>query len=383
MRYKKDYSLYKRPTKKGINVYYYRTYDEFGNRTIGRSTGKTSKTLAERYCNDLLRRGELIPVKDVYFNDYAVNWWVWEKCSYIRNKLARSPSNRPTISKKHAREMRSVLELYVLPTFGRLRLSTINPRAIETWMFSLKDKGLSSKRVNNITSCLRVMIREAVRLGVVQRNPFDAVRPFADNCQERGILTIDEVRQLFDAKNISSVWKDHLLYRSINLMAAATGMRQGEILALRDDDLKDGYVHVGHSWSSKDGLGPTKSRQERDVPIPSRVLESMKPFIGAGGFIFSFTRGQSSATGNRVTGALYTALKKIAISEQQRKKRNLAFHSWRHFFNSTMRARSVPSLLIQRVTGHSTAEMLKKYTHFSIQDYKPILAVQGDIFNDK
>ena len=370
MRYRKDYSLYKRKTTKGISVFYYRTYDEFGNRTNGRSTGKTSKTLAERYCNELLRKGELIPVKDIFFKDYAVNWWTWDKCNYIRNRLARSSANRPTISKNHSREMRSVLELYVLPSFGRMKLSTINPRTIETWMFSLKDKGLSSKRVNNITSCLRVMTREAVRLGFVQRNPFDAVRPFADNCRERGILTIDEVRQLFDAKNISSAWKDHLLYRSINLMAAATGKRQGEILALRDEDLKDGYVHVAHSWSPKDGLGPTKSRQERDVPIPDRVLESMQPFIGTGGFIFSFTRGQSPATGNRVTGALYTALKKIDIDEQQRKKRNLAFHSWRHFFNSTMRARSVPSPLIQRVTGHSTTEMLERYTHFSIHDYR-------------
>jgi integrase len=380
MKYRQDYCLYRRKMKNSVAVWYYRTYDEYGQRTTGRSTGQTNKTLARRYCNQLMRRGKLVPIRDVSFNNYSTDWWLWERCSYIRSRLARSPSNKPAISRNYAREMHSILEQYLIPTFGRLRLSSITPRIIESWMFGLLDKGLSPKRINNICSCLRVMLKEAQRLGQLRVNPFETVRPLADNCRERGVFTIDEVKALFDPNNIAPVWNGHSLYRVINMVAAATGMRQGEILAVRDEDLRNGSIHVSHSWDPRYGLGPTKTRQERDVPVPSRVLEDMQLFVGTGGFIFSFTQGKSPATGNRVTRALYVALERIGISEKERDRRNLTFHSWRHFFNSVMRSRSIPDPLLQRVTGHATTEMTERYTHFNLEDFREIASVQAEVF---
>jgi len=63
-----------------------------------------------------------------------------------------------------------------------------------------------------------------------------AVRPLADNSRERGVCTIDEVRKLFAQENLEPVWEGHLLNRVINELAAATGMHQGEILAIQDED---------------------------------------------------------------------------------------------------------------------------------------------------
>ena len=48
---------------------------------------------------------------------------------------------------------------------------SINPKMLEEFMFHLRDKGISAKRVNNILSCLRVMIGEAQRLGYLHKNP--------------------------------------------------------------------------------------------------------------------------------------------------------------------------------------------------------------------
>jgi integrase len=234
--------------KNGFPVYYYRCYDQYGERTVARSTGKTNKTLAERYCNELIRRGELVPVKETLFKNYAVDWWIWERCPYIRGRLARSTAKRPAISQRYAKEMRSILQQYLLPTFGRHRLASITPRMIEKWMFVLLDSGKSPKRVNNIVQCLRTMLREAHRLDLVKQDPFTAVRPLADNCHVRGVFRIDEVKKLFATENIEPVWKGNLLYRVINMTAASTGLRVGEILAIRDEDLRDGYVHISHSW---------------------------------------------------------------------------------------------------------------------------------------
>ena len=378
MRYREPYSLYPRKIKNGKKVWYYRTHDEYGSRTTGRSTGETSKTRARQYCSRLLAEGQLVPAKELSFSAYSEHWWVWDSCAYIKGKLARSTSERPSISHRHADDCRAILLNHLLPYFGRYWLSSISPKMLEEFMFSLRDKGLSPKRVNNILSCLRVMLSEAQRLGYIQKNPFDVVRPLAIESQERGILTIEEVRKLFDPANIEPIWKGHLLHRVVNLTAASTGMRQGEILAVRDESIHDGYIHVAHSWG-KYGLGPTKSKQKRDVPVPSKVMEAIKPFTGTGGYVFSFTRGKTPATGNRVTKQLYETLERAGVSWEERKRRGICFHSWRAFFNTVMRGR-VSDVKLRKVTGHVTVAMTELYTRYNLEDYRDVAQVQEEIF---
>lgn len=377
--YRKDYSLFRRRCRDGF-IWYYRTYDPYGRRTVARSTGETNKTLAERYCNKLLREGTLVPARVRLFCDYAKNWWEWDRCPYIRGKLKRSRAGKPNISRTYTDDMRAALVRYVLPTFQDQHLDAITVPAIEKWMDTLLDSGLSPKRVNNITSCLRVMLREAKRQGLIPRDPFDVIKPFADNCRERGVLSLDEVRELFAEQAIATAWLGNLLYRAVNMLAAASGMRQGEILAVRDEVVHDGWIHVEHSWDLKYGLQPTKTRQARDVPVPPKVIDAMRPFVGSGGFVFSLSQGERPATGNRITEALYAALEKIGISAEERQQRAITFHSWRHWFNSTMRARQIPTSLLQRVTGHATVEMTERYTSYVLADYAPVLAVQQEVF---
>jgi integrase len=379
MRYKKPFSLFSRKTQSREVVWYYRSYDEYGRRTTARSTGQTNRTLAERYCAGLIRTDSLVPIRQIVFSEYAKDWWVWDRCAYIKGKLARSSKAKPTISKRYADDMRSSLERFILPKFAKRKLSELTATFIEAFMFSLRDdEGLSPKRVNNITSCLRVMLREAKRRGLLPRDPFDVVRPFANDSRERGILTIEEVMKLFAEEAIPTAWQGNLLYRCINMLAAVSGMRQGEILAVRDEDVRDGYIHVCHSWNRVYGLLPTKTRQVRDVPVPSKVLDSIRPFLGSGGFVFSSNNGERPAVNNTCTETLYKALSSIGVSD--RAERNINFHSWRHFFNSMMRARQVPTAILQRVTGHTTMEMVDHYTHFDRGDFKAIEAVQGEIF---
>lgn len=70
-RYKETFTLFFRKTQDGKKVWYYRIYDEYGDRTPGRSTGQTSKTLARRYCMKRYRQGSLVPSADPIFRDFA------------------------------------------------------------------------------------------------------------------------------------------------------------------------------------------------------------------------------------------------------------------------------------------------------------------------
>ncbi len=379
-RYREPFSLFARKTKSG-KIWYYRCYDEHGNRTVGRSTGETSKTRARQYCCKLLREGRIVPTKEISFSAYAAKWWLWDECDYIRGKLARSTTGKPRISRRYADDSRRILELHILPYFQNHWLSSISPKMIEDFMFSVRDRGFSAKRVNNILSCLRVMIGEAHRLGYLQKNPFDVVRPFATDERKGGVLSINEVRQLFDPANIKKVWEGHLLYRCITMLAAVTGARQGELLAIRDEDVHNGYIHIAHNWSLKYGLLPTKNRTVRDIPVPSRVLETMSPFLGTGGYVFPFNQGKSPATGNRLTEYFYKALNNMGISDEQRKQRQVNFHSWRFFFNSIMQGRKIAHAKVQSVIGHLSDQMTQHYTTFNLSDYEDVAKVQEDILN--
>lgn len=387
MRYHEPFTLLPRKMPSGLVVWYYRTRTEDGRRTTAWSTGQTTKSAARAHCRKLEKAGQLIPPKVVVgtprplsFGELARDFWTWDKSEYIASRLRFSDPAKPAISERYAHDCARIVELHILPTFRRRRLDSMTPQEVEAFALRLRDGGLSGKRVNNVISCLRVMLSEAHRAGAIPWDPTkkNTLRALGSATKHRGRLTRDEVVRLFAEDAIASAWNGHTLYRAVNFVAAATGMRQGEILAVRDEDLRDGFIHVAHSWHPVYGLGPTKTRQARDVPLPSRVQEAVRPFLGFGGFVFSMTRGESPCTGNRCTEALYAALEAIGVHD--RAERNITFHSWRHWLNSTLRARAVPDDLVRRVTGHETAEMTDNYTSYKPEDFAPVVAVQAEVF---
>ncbi|MBA7658555.1 hypothetical protein ES703_66511 [subsurface metagenome] len=76
---------------------------------------------------------------------------------------------------------------------------------------------------------------------------------------------------------------------------------------------------------------------------------------------------------------LYKALENIGIKPEERKRRNLNYHSWRHTFNTLMRGK-IPDAKLQRLTGHRNVRILENYTHFSIDDFKDVLMIQEKYF---
>jgi len=281
-RLKEPFTLYSRKTNDGRNVWYYRTYDEYGIRTHGYSTAQTNKTAARMYCMRLYKEGKLIPDSNITFDVYTENWWIWDKCSYIKAKLARSPENKPSISKTYADDTRSRLVIHILPYFGKLKLSHIKSHTIEKWMIDLK-KELSAKTVNHCLSALRVMLNEAHRKGLIQKNPITSIKPFINDSKVRGILSLEEARTLFNSDNMINSWINEVYY-GMNFLAAATGMRLGEIRGLLTKHFHDTYIHVCHSFGSN-GLGHTKTRDTRDIPVPTTVSEVLQDVRSQSGYL--------------------------------------------------------------------------------------------------
>ncbi len=110
MRYKEPYSYYKRKTKSGKTVFYYRTYDEEDRRTSGISTGCTTFASFRHYMAELIRKGELIPKKDMRFADFTENFWIFDKCKYVQMKNNRKENS---ISKEHCNTERGYLKNHI------------------------------------------------------------------------------------------------------------------------------------------------------------------------------------------------------------------------------------------------------------------------------
>jgi hypothetical protein len=108
MRHRGNWSLYKRQVGSHA-VWYYRTYDEYGQRTIGRSTGQTSKKKANDYIAKLFKAGLLLPTDDLPFEVHAQDWWTWGKSEYLRNRLTLSAEGKPSVSERYADQMSRTL----------------------------------------------------------------------------------------------------------------------------------------------------------------------------------------------------------------------------------------------------------------------------------
>jgi hypothetical protein len=90
------------------------------------------------------------------FEEYALDWWSWEKSEYVRGRNARSAAGNPAISQRYADEMARILSTRVLPAFKGKKLSAITPRAVEAWITDLRGHGLKNKDINRVTRLRRL-----------------------------------------------------------------------------------------------------------------------------------------------------------------------------------------------------------------------------------
>ena len=370
MRYREAFSLYKRTMTSGKHVYYYMTYDELGNRVCGHSTGKLTKTEARNYCHRLLREGRLVPERGKVptFEEFAKGWWEWGTCPYLLRRQARR-----AITEAYADSSKSTLKNHLLPKWGKMRLDQINEFLIDEWLISFKAKGLANKSANCYLKVLSVMLGEAVRRKILKVNPVQLVAKLKLDPHEVEILTPAEVRKIFP-QDWREVWGDYETYL-VNKVAACTGLRISEVLGLKGEFLFDGYLAVTAQFNNY-GYVDTKTHKARNVPLPN-ILEKELAVL-----VFALPGKDKPIARKIVLQEYYNALEKIGIGKAEREKRHLNFHSWRHFFNTTLRMANVADSKVMAVTGHSSIQMTNHYTHFKNTEFTDVRKVQEDLLGD-
>ena len=177
--------------------------------------------------------------------------------SYLKSWLKQTKTRvRPQTWDRY----RQLMELHVIPELGRTKLVKLTPDQIESLYQKKLDKGLKTGTVYNMGTTLGTALNAAVRKGLIVRSPASlAQRPRVQRKEVR-VLTVEQLRTMLVAAS-----GDRL--EAVYYLAATTGMREGEILALRweDVDLKAGTVAINGTLK--------RLPKDADVPVDAVGLQ--------------------------------------------------------------------------------------------------------------
>lgn len=382
MRTKANFSVFGRKLASGKVVFYYQCYDGKGRRTNARSTGLAKKTAAVAYCMALFRAGDLIPrPKCPTFGEYAAGWWNSDTCRYLQWRQLHNKITASTVAIH-----KTNLDLHIRPFFEKMVLDGITANDIENWLAVLKNKKLKNSgdtlknnTVNLIYRTLRLMMGEAVRRGLITANPTATVKDLENDDRDIEILKLDEVRLLFPPR-WETVWDNFVVFKA-NKLAAFTGMRIGELLGLRGECVFDDYIRVCGQYSRKYGFTETKTKKNRDIPITKVIRADLGELVklNGEGYLFSEDRGVTPVNRTKMYRGFDAALDKIGIDHNERLRRGISVHGWRHFLNTTLRMANVADSKVQKLTGHRSMKMTEHYTHFDTREFTEVRKVQGGL----
>lgn len=207
-----------------------------------------------------LARGEYREQSRVTLAEYARDW--------ARTYAGRTSRGiRPTTLDEYRRD----LEVHVLPVLGSRRLSQIEPRHVKLLASDLAAAGRRPSTVRNIMAPLRALFATAVEEGAVRSNPCAGLRLPGGTTPDRHARALTEPELARLLAEVPEQWR--LLVQFL----AQTGLRIGELIALRWDDVDLGIRRVKvRRRLYKGTLDAPKSRHGiRDVPISTSLAQAL------------------------------------------------------------------------------------------------------------
>jgi integrase len=238
---------------------------------------------------------------------------------------------------------------------------------------------LSGSYINKIMVAGLTALKWAFREGIIPHDITAGLVRFSGTPEKRGVLTPQEAEKVF---NID--WKDKRSYIG-NLLAMTTGLRAGEVLALRKSDISDKVLNIRHSWSTMDGLKSPKNGEARKVPLLPEVKKGLIDLLGENPhkadnpFIFYGLLENKPMDEKILIDGLKAVCKITGIDVSAR---GVVFHSWRHYYASRM-ADKMTADQITRITGHKSRAVFDVYQdHLIDENLEEVGKVGAEVFSN-
>jgi integrase len=294
------------------------------------------------------------------FTGFLKEFWDYNASPYVQEKKAYGHS----IGRRHCYESMNRVRLHYIPAFVDRPLDSITRQDLKTFSLALKNQGYSPSSVNKILTAGITALSWAFREGVIPADPAAGLPRFSGETKKRGILTPGEAAVVFTVQ-----WKNKRAYTG-NLLSLTTGLRSGEILAVRKSDIGETVLHVRHSWSSMDGLKSPKNGEKRKVPllpeIRVKLLELLEenPHQAEDPFVFYGQSGHKPMDQKILAQSLKGACKIAGIDAVAR---GIVFHSHRHYYAARMSDKMTAEQII-RITGHKSRAIFDEYADHIIDE---------------
>lgn len=168
-----------------------------------------------------------------------------------------------------------LLRKHIIPAIGHLRLREITPIVLERFYSEMLKKNLSSAYVRSMSAIIGKIFANAHKWELIDRNPATVVSRPRVGRKEMRVWTLDQSEQ-FLRSTVDRRW--YIVYA----IALRTGMRRGEILALKwsDIDFESSVIHVQRTLSFTKSRyvfsEPKTAGSNRMIPIPETLINELR-----------------------------------------------------------------------------------------------------------
>ncbi|KXG78245.1 tyrosine-type recombinase/integrase [Thermotalea metallivorans] len=344
-------SIVKRGNKYAIVVYL--GVDEHGKKRQKWFSGYNSKKEAEK---DLPRKlleveqGYYFGTGEMFLKDVAEEWKRYAKKNLAAQTYARYDD---------------IIRLSIIPKLGNMKISKIKTLHLQKYINDLEMDGKSYGTINNHYFCLKSILEQAVRWQLIPQNPILGIVKPKKNYRSFKVWDIDIVKKFL------SIIEDKPYYIAY-LIALTTGMRQGEICALRweDYDEAQGTLTIRHSMQRNMELKEPKTGKTRKIALMEETKRALKKQrirqkelklmlqdeYEESGYICTNPSGQPY---NPKT--LLSTFKRIV---EHSGLPQIRFHDLRHTFATIALKTGIHVKIVSEILGHSKIQMtLDLYSH--------------------
>jgi integrase len=305
---------------------------------VGHDRKNAERALSKR--NVELDEHEYAAVKDIRFNEWADEW-----LTSLQGKQATAAEYATTLK-------------YASQVFGPRKVRDLGPGDVRHLLEQLRGRGSSpatqAKHLRQLGACLQAAVTE----GYTSKN---AVRLLHKSARPKVSKSLPV---FYTDAELARLWPE-LAERPVMLAlcktAVATGMRIGELSALRwsDVDLLNREVHVRHTYSVAGGEETPKSGESRTLdltPPAGAMLEAWYAESRGDDTDLVFERETGGyMTSDYVTrSVLYPALERAGIPREGESGRKRDFHSFRHTFARIALAGGAEITWVKEQLGHSS-----------------------------
>lgn len=324
--------------------------------------GKTRKEVQDklRKAQQAVEQGTLVQNTAITFESYLEYWL---------------EVRRSTIKAVTYTSYNSYLHRQVMPALGSVKLQKLTTVMLQHFYNQLLEDELSPNTIRLIHTIMSTALDDAVKWKKIAANPCKSVTPPRPEKHEMQVLTPEQAQRLLE------VASNHRLHCLLTV-AIATGMRRGELLALRWSDIHFekariqvqrtvSYVHPDqtqkHAYVETD---PKTAASRRSISLPQFVLDALKQHrkrqlerrLNVGekwqehDLVFSNTFG-----GHYGLSALFKEFKQLLKSAGLS---DMRFHDLRHSAATILLTMGIHPKVVQEILGHSNVSItLNVYSH--------------------